>query len=91
MDSADAGVAFIALFIFIIGGYWVLRGIGQLFERYNPILVILYLFLLCPVAIFHALLLGIFGKSKKERLKKIVENEVEFQLRVQKETERRLR
>jgi len=80
----------IALFVILLTAYWALRGIGQLFERYNPILVLLYLFLLFPVAMFHAFLLGMFGRSKKERMQKAIEDEVDHQLRVENEKKRRL-
>ena len=58
-------------------------------ERYNPVLALLYLFLLFPIAFFHAFLLGMFGKSKKVRMKEAIENEVDFQLQVEKEKSKR--
>ena len=92
MESGDSTLlAGISLVVILLTAYWALRGIGQLFERYNPILVILYLFLLFPVAILHAFLLGMFGRSKKERLQKAVEDEVDHQLRVERERERKLK
>ena len=92
MESGDSTLLTgIILIVILLLGYWALRGIGQLFERYNPILVIFYLFLLFPVAMFHAFILGMFGRSKKERLQKAVEEEVDHQLRVERERERRLK
>ena len=92
MESGDSTLlAGIALFVIILMGYWALRGIGQLFERYNPILVILYLFLLFPIAMFHAFLLGMFGRSKNERMQQAIEDEVDYQLRIDKEKQKRLR
>ncbi|EHI47662.1 hypothetical protein HIMB100_00012360 [SAR116 cluster alpha proteobacterium HIMB100] len=92
MESGDSTLLTgIILIVILLLGYWALRGIGQLFERYNPILVIFYLFLLFPVAMLHAFILGMFGRSKKERLQKAVEDEVDHQLRVEREKERRLK
>lgn len=92
MDGGDPTLLTgIALFIILLMSYWALRGIGQLFERYNPILVILYFFLLFPVAMFHAFLLGMFGRSKNERLQKAIEDEVDHQLRIEEEKQKRLR
>ena len=53
----------IVLIIFILLGYLALRGVGKLLKRYNPVLVIIYLYFFFSVAIFHAFLLEIFGKS----------------------------
>ena len=92
METGDSTLLTgVILIVILLLGYWALRGIGQLFERYNPILVIFYLFLLFPVAMFHAFILGMFGRSKKERLQKAVEEEVDHQLRVERERERRLK
>ncbi len=92
MDGGDPTLLTgIALLIILLMSYWALRGVGQLFERYNPILVILYFFLLFPVAMFHAFLLGMFGRSKNERLQKAIEDEVDHQLRIEKEKQKRLR
>ena len=54
MEDVDTAVAVIGLLLFLMMAYWSLRGIGQLFERYNPVLALLYLFLLFPIAFFHA-------------------------------------
>ena len=92
METGDSTLLTgVILIVILLLGYWALRGIGQLFERYNPILVIFYLFLLFPVAMFHAFILGMFGRSKKERLQKAVEEEVDHQFRVERERERRLK
>ena len=89
MEDVDTAVAVIGLLLFLMMAYWSLRGIGQLFERYNPVLALLYLFLLFPIAFFHAFFLGMFGKSKKVRMKEAIENEVDFQLQVEKEKSKR--
>ena len=52
--------------------YWSVRGIIQMFQRYNAILVVFYFVLIFPIAYFHAFMLGVFGSSKKNRLKREV-------------------
>ncbi len=52
--------------------YWSVRGIIQMFQRYNAILVVFYFVLILPIAYFHAFMLGVFGSSKKNRLKREV-------------------
>ena len=66
-----------------------LIGLGQLFERHNVILVIFYIVLLFPTAAAHALLLGLFGQSKKKRLKQAIKEEVDFQPQVEEERAKR--
>ena len=64
MDIGDLTFSHImVLIISILAGYLALRGIGQLLNRYNPILVIIYFYFFSSIAIFHAFLLEIFGKS----------------------------
>ena len=87
MDGGDPTLLTgIALFIILLMSYWALRGIGQLFERYNPILVILYFFLLFPGIYAY-----MFGRSKNERLQRPIEDEVDHQLRIEEEKQKRLR
>jgi len=90
MGDGDTVIGVTSLILFLLMAYWSLRGIGQLFERYNPLLALLYLFLLFPIAFLHAFLLGIFGKSKEQRMQEAIEDEVDFQLNVEKEKERRM-
>lgn len=56
-----------------------IRGLIQLFQRNNSILVVFYIVLLSPIAFIHGLILGLFGKSKKKR----EEEEVERLARIQ--------
>ena len=64
MDIGDLTFSHImVLIISILAGYLALRGIGQLLNRYNPILVIIYFYLFSSIAISHALLLGTFSKT----------------------------
>jgi|TARA_B100001079_G_C16217469_1_gene428724 hypothetical protein len=72
---------FVFLF-FILTIYWSIRGFIGIFQRYNPILVVLYFFFLFPIAYFHMLLLGIFGQSSLERHQEEVLKEVEIQTKV---------
>lgn len=73
--------------IVLIGGYWSIRGAIGMFQRYNAILIILYLVFLFPVAFTHMFLLGMFGKSKKQRIKEEIQQEAEKQVLVEKEKE----
>ena len=64
MDGGDPTLLTgIALFIILLMSYWALRGIGQLFERYNPILVMIFLSLVSSLC-FTAFLLGMFAGLK---------------------------
>jgi len=90
MESADSPIlALIGFALVLLGVYWSIRGLGQLFERHNIILVIFYLVFLFPIAFCHAFLLGVFGHSKRQRLKNEIEKEVDFQLSVEKEKAKR--
>lgn len=80
IDEITAG--FIVLGFLAVTAYWSIRGILQLFQRHNSILVIVYLLFLFPVAYFHALLLGIFGKSKAKRLEAEILAEAEKQIKI---------
>ena len=75
----------IAGVIFVVTIYWTFRGLLQLFSRHNTIIVIVYIVFLIPIAWLHMLFLGIFGLSKKEKLKKDVKAKAEFDLLVEKE------
>ena len=56
-----------------------------MFQRYNAILVVFYFVLLFPIAYLHAFMLGIFGSSKKERLRKEVVARVQAEKMYQKQ------
>ena len=78
--------------MYILGGlaltlYWSIRGLIGMFQRHNTILVVLYLIILFPIAYIHMLILGIFGDSKKQRLKKAAEEKAKFEAQVEKEKE----
>ena len=77
-----------ALLVVALLGYWSLRGFIGMFQRYNPILVVLYLVLLFPIAFLHMFFLGIFGDSKKEREEKAAKEEAVKQKMVEAEKEK---
>ena len=81
MSGLNMSVIFIFLF-FALTIYWSIRGCIGIFQRYNPILVVLYFFFLFPIAYFHMLLIGIFGKSSLEMHQEEVLKEVEIQTKV---------
>jgi hypothetical protein len=68
--------------------YWSIRGLIGMFQRHNPILVCAYLVILFPIAYIHLLILGIFGDSKKERLKNAAAEKARFEAEVEKEKEK---
>jgi len=69
----ELGVLFIVLTI-----YWTIRGLVQIFERHNSILVVLYIVFLFPIAYIHMFILGVFGSSKKKRILKKAKEKVQF-------------
>ncbi len=73
------------ILLLAISLYWSVRGIIQMFQRYNAILVVFYFVLLFPIAYLHAFMLGIFGSSKKERLRKEVVARVQAEKMYQKQ------
>ena len=77
----------IVIAIFLIVAKWLISGIFRLFQRYNFILVMLYLFLLTPIAIIHAFFLGVFGNSEEDNMERAIKDEVQHQLKMQKRKE----
>ena len=78
--------------MYLLGGlaltlYWSIRGLIGMFQRHNTILVVLYLIILFPIAYIHMLILGMFGDSKKERLKKAAAEKAKFEAQVEIEKE----
>ena len=88
-DSFDSWAGVIALVMIVLIAKWLLVGFGRLFQRYNTLLVIFYLVLLTPIALTHAFLLGMFGSSNEELREQAIQEEVEFQLAVEQEREKR--
>ena len=81
----DSSVSGIGLLLILLTIYWSFRGLVQIFERHNSILVILYIVFLLPIAYFHMFLLGVFGSSYKKRILKEVKDKVEFDRFVERE------
>ena len=74
----------VALFI-VLTIYWTIRGLIQIFQRHNSILVVLYIVFLFPVAYIHMFILGVFGSSKKKRILKQAKEKVQFDKFVEQE------
>ena len=68
----ELGLLFLVLTI-----YWTIRGLIQIFQRHNSILVVLYIIFLFPVAYIHLFFLGVFGSSKKKRILKQAKEKVQ--------------
>ena len=76
----ELGLLFLVLTI-----YWTIRGLIQIFQRHNSILVVLYIIFLFPVAYIHMFILGVFGSSKKKRILKQAKEKVQFDKFVEQE------
>ena len=74
----------VVLFI-VLTIYWTIRGLIQIFQRHNSILVVLYIIFLFPVAYIHMFILGVFGSSKKKRILKDAKEKVQFDKFVEQE------
>jgi hypothetical protein len=74
----------VVLFI-VLTIYWTIRGLIQIFQRHNSILVVLYIVFLFPVAYVHMFILGVFGSSKKKRILKQAKEKVQFDKFVEQE------
>ncbi|WP_443640501.1 hypothetical protein ABXT70_10810 [Candidatus Njordibacter sp. Uisw_039] len=81
----DSSVSGIGLLLILLTIYWSFRGLVQIFERHNSILVILYIVFLFPIAYIHMFLLGVFGSSYKKRMLREVKDKVEFDRLVEQE------
>ena len=87
MGFTSIGHWLIVIAIFLIVAKWLISGILRLFQRYNFILVMLYLFLLTPIALIHAFFLGVFGDSQDYEKERTIKDEVHRQLRMEKRKE----
>ena len=81
-ESTITGIGFLFIVLTI---YWSFRGLVQIFERHNSILVVLYIIFLFPIAYLHMFILGVFGSSKKKRMLKEVKEKVQFDKLVEEE------
>ena len=74
----------VVLFI-VLTIYWTIRGLIQIFQRHNSILVVLYIIFLFPVAYIHMFILGVFGLSKKKQILRQAKEKVQFDKFVEQE------
>lgn len=75
----------LVLLFLVLTIYWTVRGLIQIFQRHNSILVVLYIIFLFPVAYIHMFILGVFGSSKKKRILKQAKEKVQFDKFVEQE------
>ena len=81
----DSSILGIGLLLILLTIYWSIRGLVQIFQRYNSILVVLYIIFLFPVAYIHVFILGIvesFKSSKKKRILRQAKEEEQFEKRL---------
>ena len=83
-------ITFFIIGFLILTLYWTIRGLVQIFQRHNAILVVLYIIILFPIAYCHMLILGMFASSKKERMLKAVQDKVQFDKLVEEEKEKEM-
>ena len=83
-------ITFFIIGLLILTLYWTIRGLVQIFQRHNAILVVLYIIILFPIAFCHMLILGMFASSKKERMIKAVQDKVEFDQLVEEKKEKKM-
>ena len=74
-ESSITGIGFLFIVLTI---FFTIRGLVQIFERHNSILVVLYIVFLFPIAYIHMFILGVFGSSKKKRILKEAKEKVQF-------------
>ena len=86
----DSSLSTIGFIIVVLTIYWTIRGLVQIFQRHNVILVVLYIVFLFPIAYCHMLILGMFASSKKERMLKAVQDKVEFDQLVEEKKEKKM-
>lgn len=80
MESEYLVLGFLVLTI-----YWSIRGLIQIFQRHNAILVVVYIIFLFPIAYFHMLILGIWGSSKNQRMIKDAKNKAKLEKMIEEE------
>ena len=74
----DSSITVIGFLLIVLTIYWTIRGLIQIFQRHNSILVVLYIIFLFPIAYIHMFILGVFGSSKKKRIFKQAKEKVQF-------------
>ena len=83
MDNSSLST--IGFIIVVLTIYWTIRGLVQIFQRHNAILVVLYIVFLFPIAYIHMFILGVFGSSKKKQILKQAKEKVQFDKFVEQE------
>jgi hypothetical protein len=81
----DSTISNLGILILVLTIYWTIRGLVQIFQRHNSILVVLYIVFLFPIAYIHMFILGVFGSSKKKRILKEAKEKVQFDKFVEEE------
>ena len=81
----DSTISNLGILILVLTIYWTIRGLVQIFQRQNSILVVLYIVFLFPIAYIHMFILGIFGSSKKKQILKQAKEKVQFDKFVEEE------
>ena len=81
----ESSITVIGFIFIVLTIYWSIRGLVQIFERHNSILVVLYIVFLFPIAYIHMFILGVFGSSKKKRILKEAKEKVQFDKFVEQE------
>ena len=74
----ESSITVIGFLFIVLTIFWTIRGLVQIFERHNSILVVLYIVFLFPIAYIHMFILGVFGSSKKKRIFKKAKEKVQF-------------
>ena len=81
----DSSLSTIGFIVVVLTIYWTIRGLVQIFQRHNAILVVLYIVFLFPIAYIHMFVLGVFGSSKKKQILKQEKEKVQFDKFVEQE------
>jgi hypothetical protein len=81
----ESSITVIGFLFIVLTIFWTIRGLVQIFERHNSILVVLYIVFLFPIAYIHMFILGVFGSSKKKRILKEAKEKVQFDKFVEQE------
>ena len=81
----ESSITVIGFLFIVLTIFWTIRGLVQIFERHNSILVVLYIVFLFPIAYIHMFILGVFGSSKKKRILKEAKEKVQFDKFVEEE------
>ena len=81
----ESSITVIGFLFIVLTIFWTIRGLVQIFQRHNSILVVLYIVFLFPIAYIHMFILGVFGSSKKKRILKEAKEKVQFEKFVEQE------